>query len=219
METIKVLLADDHKIVLEGIRRILENEPGVEVVAEASDGREALSLVTSLAIDIVFMDISMPKMNGIEAARQILREKPDAKVIILSMHADKRFVERALKAGVWGYLLKNRAVTEVITALQCVSQGKIYLSPGITNIVVNEFVNSIHKKEQENDNECLTAREKEVLQLIAEGMTTKEIAGNMSISDKTVDGHRQKIMNKLDLHSIAQLTKFAIREGISSLEN
>jgi DNA-binding NarL/FixJ family response regulator len=219
MKNIKVLLADDHKIVLEGIRRILENEPNVEVVAEASDGREALSLVTSLDIDVVFMDISMPNMNGIEAARQILKIKPATKVIILSMHADKRFVERALKAGVGGYLLKNRAVTEVTAALQCVTQGKIYLSPGITNIVVNEFVSSIQKKEKEGDKECLSPREKEVLQLIAEGMTTKEIAGNMNISDKTVDGHRQKIMNKLELHSIAQLTKFAIREGISSLEN
>ncbi len=219
MKRIHVLLADDHQIVLEGIRRILEKESGVEVVAEALDGREAVSLVTALSVDVVFMDISMPNLNGIEATRQILRVKPDVKVVILSMHADKRFVERALKAGVWGYLLKNRAVTEVATALQCVTQGKIYLSPGITNIVVSEFVSSVHKKEKEGEVDSLTPREREVLQLIAEGLTTKDIASRMNISDKTVDGHRQKIMDKLNLHSIAQLTKFAIREGISSLEN
>ncbi len=204
-------------IVLEGIRRVLANESGLEIVAEAMDGRQAVALALDSKVDVVFMDISMPKLNGIEAAQQILRKNPHVKVIILSMHADKRFVERAFKAGVCGYLLKNRAVTEVVNAIHCVSQGKIYLSPGITDIVVKEFVDRL--PQQENGIGCLTPREREVLQLIAEGLTTKEIAASMNISEKTVEGHRQNLMDKLKLRSIAQLTKFAVREGLSSLED
>lgn len=217
MKRTRIILADDHTIVLEGIRRALEKEPDLEIVAEAMDGRQAVESALSLKADVVFMDISMPKLNGIEAAQQILRKEPRIKVIILSMHADKRFVERALKAGVGGYLLKNRAVTEVIAAIHSVTSGKIYLSPGITNIVVDEYIT--HLPPQEEGITCLTLREREVLQLIAEGYTTKEIASSMGISDKTAEGHRQKIMDKLNLRSVAQLTKFAIREGLTSLED
>jgi len=218
MKQTRIILADDHMIVLEGIRRALEKEPDMEIVAEAMDGRQAVELALKLKADVVFMDISMPKMNGIEAAQQILRKDPDIKIIILSMHADKRFVERALKTGVSGYLLKNRAVTEVIAAIQSVTSGKIYLSPGITNIVVDEYITHLPAQDEEGIG-CLTLREREVLQLIAEGYTTKEIASSMGISDKTIEGHRQKIMDKLNLRSVAQLTKLAIREGLTSLDD
>ncbi len=218
MKPTRIMLADDHMIVIEGIRRALENEPALEIVAEATDGRQAVSLALDLKVDLILMDISMPNLNGIEAAQQILRKNPQIKIIILSMHSDKRFVERALKTGVWGYLLKNRAITEVVSAIQCVKQGKIYLSPGITNIVVSEFVNHLPRQEEDGIN-ALTPREREVLQLIAEGFTTKEIASSMGISDKTIEGHRQNLMDKLNLRSIAQLTKFAIREGLTSLED
>lgn len=218
MNHTRIVLADDHTIVLEGIRRALANEPDLEIVAEAMNGRQAVEYALKHKADVVFMDISMPILNGIEAAQQITREDPSIKIIILSMHADKRFVDRALKAGVAGYLLKNRAVTEVIAAIHSVASGKIYLSPGITNIVVSEYVNHLPKQEEEGIN-CLTPRERGVLQLIAEGFTTKEIASSLGICDKTIEGHRQKIMDKLNLRSVAQLTKFAIREGLTSLDD
>ncbi|MEW6234400.1 MAG: response regulator transcription factor [Candidatus Omnitrophota bacterium] len=218
MKSTRILLADDHAIVIEGIRRALENVPGLEIVAEAMDGQQAVELALDAKADVIFMDISMPKLNGIEAAQQILRKNPDSKIIILSMHADKRFVERALKAGVWGYLLKNRAVTEVAAAIQCVINGKIYLSPGITNIVVNEYVNRLCRQEGDGV-DGLTPREREVLQKIAEGYSTKEIAASMGVSEKTIDGHRQNLMDKLNIRSVAKLTKFAIREGLTSLDD
>ncbi|HOJ59285.1 MAG TPA: response regulator transcription factor [bacterium] len=218
MRTIRVLIADDHTIVREGIRHVLDQEPGIEVAAEAEDGREAIRLATAMPLDVIFMDISMPGLNGIDAARQILKSHPHLKIIILSMHSDKRFVERALKSGVSGYLLKNRAVAEVTTAIQSVVQGKMYLSPGITHLVVEDYIRHVPENE-EPGRHGLTAREREVLQLIAEGLSTKAIAAAMNLSEKTIEGHRQKIMDKLNLHSIAQLTKFAIREGLTTLDD
>ncbi|NPU96918.1 MAG: response regulator transcription factor [Candidatus Omnitrophica bacterium] len=218
MRTIRVLIADDHTIVREGIRHVLDQEPGIEVAAEAEDGREAIRLATAMPLDVIFMDISMPGLNGIDAARQILKSHPHLKIIILSMHSDKRFVERALKSGVSGYLLKNRAVAEVTTAIQSVVQGKMYLSPGITHLVVEDYIRHVPENE-EPSRHGLTAREREVLQLIAEGLSTKAIAAAMNLSEKTIEGHRQKIMDKLNLHSIAQLTKFAIREGLTTLDD
>ena len=217
MNTIRVMIADDHTIVREGIRHVLEQEPGIVVEAEAEDGREAVRRAAELPLDVIFMDISMPGMNGIEAARQILKSQSGVKIIILSMHSDKRFVERALKSGVSGYLLKNRAVAEVVTAIQSVMQGKMYLSPGITHIVVEDYIRHV-PEEDESGLHVLTAREREILQLIAEGLSTKEMASSLNLSEKTVEGHRQKIMDKLGLHSIAQLTKYAIREGLTTLE-
>ncbi|MFB3788691.1 MAG: response regulator [bacterium] len=216
MNTIRVMIADDHTIVREGIRHVLDQEPGIEVTAEAGNGREAVHRAAELSLDVIFMDISMPELNGIEAARQILKSQPHVKIIILSMHSDKRFVERALKSGVAGYLLKNRAVAEVVTAIQSVMQGKMYLSPGITHIVVEDYIR--HVPEEGTGLQVLTGREREILQLIAEGLSTKEMASSLNLSEKTVEGHRQKIMDKLDLHSIAQLTKYAIREGLTTLE-
>ncbi|HXK93861.1 MAG TPA: response regulator transcription factor [bacterium] len=212
------MIADDHTIVREGIRHVLDQEPGIEVAAEAEDGREAIRLATAMPLDVIFMDISMPGLNGIDAARQILKSHPHLKIIILSMHSDKRFVERALKSGVSGYLLKNRAVAEVTTAIQSVVQGKMYLSPGITHLVVEDYIRHVPENE-EPGRHGLTAREREVLQLIAEGLSTKAIAAAMNLSEKTIEGHRQKIMDKLNLHSIAQLTKFAIREGLTTLDD
>ncbi len=214
----KVLLADDHTLVREGIRRALEDEEAVRIVAEAENGRDAVRLALETNIDIVLMDISMPELNGIEATLQILRKKPDLKILILSMHSDRRFVDRALKAGVCGYLLKNSAVAEVVAAIQTVTQGGIYLSPGITDIVVENYVRHPLANASSVADE-LTQREREVLQLWAEGKSTKEIAARLFLSEKTVEGHRQHIMDKLNLHSIAQLTKYAIREGLTTLDD
>ncbi|MFH1743523.1 MAG: response regulator transcription factor [bacterium] len=218
MIDVRILVADDHSIVREGIRRVLDSEPGMQVVAEAENGREAVSLVLEKSIDVVLMDISMPELNGIEAAREILHNAPEVKILILSMHSDRRFVDRALKAGVSGYLLKNNAVAEVVTAIKTVGRNKLYLSPGITDVVVEDYVRYVPSDETAASS-LLTPREREVLQLLAEGKTTKEIAVSLYLSDKTVEGHRQRIMDKLRLHSIADLTKYAIREGLTSLDN
>ncbi len=213
----QILLADDHRLLREGIQRILEDEDDMHIAMEAENGRDAVRLALEHQIDIVLMDISMPELNGIEASLQILRDKPDIKILILSMHSDRRFVDRALKAGVCGYLLKNSAVAEVVDAIHRVVEGKIYLSPGITDIVVENYVRRPAPKETSVATQ-LTLREREVLQLLAEGNTTKEIASRLHVSDKTVEVHRQHIMDKLNLHSIAQLTKYAIREGLTTLE-
>ncbi len=215
---IRILLADDHKIVREGLRSLLEKQPDLEVVAEAENGRQAVQLVKKLQPQVVIMDIAMPELNGIEAARQIKTEAPAVKIIILSMHSDKRFVARALGAGASGYLLKDCALEEITGAISRVIKNQTYLSPGITGLVVEDYVRHMAAA-KEPTFVVLTTREREVLQLITEGKATKEIAFLLHVSVKTVETHRRQIMEKLDIHSIAELTKYALREGLTSLEN
>ena len=213
---IRIILADDFEIIREGLRALIEKQPGMTVVAEAGDGRTAVQLATKLLPDLVVMDISMPDLNGIEATRQILEQCAGAKVIALSVHCDRRFVLEMLNAGASGYLLKDCAFKELIHAIHTVAANNTYLSPKITDIVLKDYVQRIPKDEFSSLS-LLTPREREVLQLLAEGRRTKEIAHLLQVSVKTVETYRQQLMAKLSLHSIAELTKFAVREGLTSL--
>ena len=215
--SVKVILADDHRIMREGLRSLLEREDGIEVVGEAGDGRTTVELARRLQPDVVVMDISMPDLNGVEATRQISSEYPGIRVLALSMHSDKRFVAGVLGAGASGYLLKDCALDELVRAIRVVVAGQIYLSPGIAGTVVQGYMSRLQKMEAPAF-ASLTPREREVLQLIAEGKTMKEIAGMLTVSVKTAETHRQQIMKKLDIRSVAELTKYAVREGLTSLE-
>jgi two-component system response regulator NreC len=215
---IKILVADDHKIVRDGLRTLIEKENGMEVIAEAEDGRSAVKQAKKLLPDIVIMDITMPDLNGIDATRAIFEEAPGVKIIALSMHSDRRFVSGMLEAGASGYLLKDSAFEELATAIRAVVANQIYLSPKIADIVVRRFVSKSASTERSAFTE-LTKREREVLQLLAEGVSTKEIAGRLNLSVKTVETHRANIMDKLDIHTISKLVKYAIREGLTSLES
>ena len=213
----RILLVDDHKITRQGLRSLLENEQDMEVVAEAEEGRTAVRLAREMVPDVVIMDVSMPDLNGMEAARQIVGDCPDTKVIALSMHSDALFVTEMLKSGASGYLLKDCAFEELARAIRTVAAEKTYLSPSISGVVVNDYVHLLSKGESV-DAEVLSSREREVLQLLAEGKSTKQIALRLHISAKTVETHRRQIMEKLDIHSVAELTKYAIRKGFTSLE-
>jgi len=215
---IRVLIADDHKIVRDGLRALLEKQKGMEVVAEAQDGREAVRLARELSPDIVIMDVAMPDLNGVDATRQIVPEVRDVKVIALSMHSDKRFVAQMFKAGASGYLLKDCAFEELAQAVAVVMAGHTYLSPEIVGPVMEDYVRHLSNTDSSGFG-VLTAREREVLQLLAEGRTTRQIAAHLHVSIKTIETHRQQIMNKLKVHSLAELTKYAIREGLTSLES
>jgi len=215
---IKILVADDHKIVRDGLRTLIEKENGMEVIAEAEDGRAAVKQAKKLLPDIVIMDITMPDLNGIDATRAIFEEAPGVKVIALSMHSDRRFVSGMLEAGASAYLLKDSAFEELATAIRAVVANQIYLSPKIADIVVRRFVSKSASTERSAFTE-LTKREREVLQLLAEGVSTKEIAGRLNLSVKTVETHRANTMDKLDIHTISKLVKYAIREGLTSLES
>lgn len=215
--SIKILLADDHKITRQGLRSLLEKESDMEVVAEAEEGRTAVCLVRELSPDVVVMDVSMPDLNGMEATRQIVAELPNVKVIALSMHSDNLFVSEMLKSGASGYLLKDCAFEELARAIHVVVEGKTYLSPAISGVVVDDYLHHLARTES-TSSEVLTDREREVLQLIAEGNSTKQIALKLHISVKTVETHRRQIMSKLNIHTIAELTKYAIRQGLTSLE-
>jgi two-component system response regulator NreC len=212
---IRILLADDHKIVRQGLRTLLQKEPDMEVVAEAEDGRASLKLAQQLSPQVVIMDVGMPDLNGIEATRQVLADSPGIKVIALSMHSDRRFVVNMLKAGASGYLLKDSAFEELAAAIRAVMANKTYLSPGVSDVVIKDYISG--PKLDSSAFSVLTAREREVLQLMAEGKSTKQIADRLIVSVKTIETHRQQIMNKLNIHSVAELTKYAIREGLSSL--
>jgi two-component system response regulator NreC len=214
---IKILLVDDHKIVRDGLHALIDKYADLEVIAEAADGRSAVRLAKELSPNIVIMDISMPDLNGIEAARQIVSESPRVKVLTLSMHSDARYVKQLFSAGASGYLLKECAIEELVTAIHTIVANQIYLSPRITHVVLTEYL-SKQPIAEASVFSVLTAREREVLQLMAEGKTTKEIAFSLDLSVKTVEAHRQKIMEKSNIHSIAELTKYAIREGLTSLE-
>lgn len=211
----KVLIADDHQIVREGLRTMLEKEHDIKVVGEAEDGRMTLRLARELAPDVIIMDVAMPDLNGIEATRQIIAEQPTVKIIALSMHDDRRFVLNMLKAGAAGYMLKDCAFKDLAKAIRVVRANKTYLSNEIADIVVKDYLASSAPVESSAFH-LLSPREREVLQLIAEGKTSALIADNLHISVKTVETHRQQIMVKLKIKSVAELTKYAIREGLTS---
>ena len=214
--TIRVLLADDHKIVREGLSALLNAKPGIEVVAEAENGRRALELAREVMPDVVVMDISMPDLNGIEAAHRLMSELSDIKVIALSMHSDHRLVSEMLAAGASGYLLKDCALGELEKAVRMAVNNDFYLSPQITKTVINQHVRN-QSSTKSLVFSLLTAREREVLQLLAEGKNMKQIAFYLGVSIKTIETHRRRLMKKLNLTSIAELTKLAIREGVTSL--
>lgn len=212
--SIKIILADDHQIIRDGLKNLIEKEYDMEVVAETNNGRTTIKLTRELKPDMVIIDIGMPDLNGVDATKQIVAGNPNIKVIALSMYSDKRFVGGMLNAGARGYLLKDCAFEELATAIRTVFKGHVYLSPAIVGIVVDDYV----RNKKEHEQSPLSNREREIVQLITEGKTTKEIASKLFISIKTVETHRQHIMEKLNCHSIAELTKFAIREGLTSLD-
>ena len=213
----RILLAEDHQMVRQGLRSLIEQQPDMQVVAEADDGWQAVCLAQKLMPDIVVMDVAMPHLNGVEATRQILSANPKIKVIGLSMHADSVYVGKMLRVGASGYLLKDNAFVELIQALHAVIADQSYLSPGIAHVVVHDFIRN-GVDENHSTLESLTPREREVLQLIAEGFVTKQIATRLNLSGKTVESHRQQLMKKLDVHNIAGLTKYALRQGITALD-
>jgi len=214
---IRIILADDHQIVRQGLRILLEAEPDMEVIAEADNGRKVLKLAQELMPDVIIMDLSMPELNGIEATRQILSGAPDVKVVALSMHSDSLFVLNMIKAGASGYLLKDCALEELVKAIRTVVSQKTYLSPGVSDIVIRDFVTG-WRTTSTSAFSVLSAREREVLQLMAEGKSTNQIADGLCVSVKTIEAHRKQIMTKLGIHSVAELTKYAIRQGLTSLE-
>jgi len=215
--SVKILLADDHAIVRQGLRSLLEKEPDMEVIGEAEDGRKAMQLVRELEPDIVIMDITMPNLNGIDATHEIVSEFPKVKVVALSIHSHKQFIAGMLKAGASGYILKECLFDEFVQAIRTVIGGGTYLSPRITGVVLEDYMERLSTS-PESQLDKLTVREHEVLQLLAEGKSTKQIAFELHVSPKAIEANRRQIMEKLDIHSVAKLTKYAIREGLTSLE-
>jgi two-component system response regulator NreC len=209
----KILLVDDHKMMRDGLRAVLE-KAGLRVIGEAASGREAITLARALRPRVVVMDISMPDLNGIDATRQLLGVLPEIKIIGLSMNSDRRYVVAMFKAGAVGYLLKNSASDELIQAVHAVTSDLTYVSPSIASVVVDTFIDG----ERLSPQPALSPREREVLQVLAEGKSSKEIAHHLHVAVTTVETHRRQIMDKLKLHTIAELTKYAIREGLTSLE-
>ena len=214
MKACRILLADDHGVVRKGLRFLLENESGMEVVGEAADGRQAVDATARLKPDIVVMDIAMPHLNGIEATRQIVRDRSETAVIILSMHSDEEYLVRTLTAGAKGYLLKDSAEIELVTAIRSVSEGKPYFSPAIAKALLEDYLRRLQQRGLTDSYDLLTDREKEVLQLLAEGKTNKEIATLLDLSTYTVETHRNHIMQKLDLHNTAEIVLYAVRKKI-----
>jgi DNA-binding NarL/FixJ family response regulator len=214
--SLRILIADDHSIVREGLAALMEKEPDMEVVAKASTGLEALKLALELRPDIIVMDITMPDMSGIEATRLIVSNIGRIPILALSMESDRRFVVEILKAGATGFVQKDSAYAELTTAIRAVAAGETYLGPRITEVIIKEYLQRIPDEASEI-HQCLTVRERDLLQLIADGKNTKEIAYKINVSLKTIENQRHSIMKKLGLYSIAELTKFAIREGLTSL--
>jgi two-component system, NarL family, response regulator NreC len=216
MKPIRILLADDHTVVRKGLRLLLESQPGFQVVAEAGDGRQAVALAEQATPDVVVMDVAMPILNGIEAARQIVSKQPHPEVVFLSMHSDESYVLRALKAGARGYLLKDSAEYDLMNAVKAVTEGKAYFSPAISKMLVEDYMRQMHERKVEDSYELLTTREREILQLLAEGKNNKEVANLLNLSLYTVETHRSNIFQKLNLHSGAELILYAIRKGVIS---
>jgi two-component system response regulator NreC len=211
---IRIVLADDHTIIRSGLRLLLEQQSDFKVVAEAEDGRQAVQLVSKHRPDVVILDIGMPQLNGIEATRQIVALDTHPNVVILSMHADESYVLRALKAGARAYILKNAAEADLIRAVRAVSEGKSFFSPVISKMLLEDYVRQVREKEVEDSYDLLTPREREILQLLAEGKTNKEVAVLLGLSPHTIETHRGNILEKLNLHSVPELILYAVRKGI-----
>jgi two-component system response regulator NreC len=216
MRKTRILLADDHKLMRSGLKALIEQQPDLTVVGEADDGRQAVALAASLKPDLLVMDIGMPNLNGIEAARQITQANPGTAIVILSMHSDESYVLRALKAGAKGYLLKDSAESDLIRAVHAVAGGKSFFSPAVSKVLLDDYVRKLQRSGAEDAYDLLTAREREILQLIAEGKSNKDVANLLNLSVYTVETHRSNIMEKLNLRGIPELILYAVRKGIIS---
>jgi two-component system response regulator NreC len=216
MSTVRVLVADDHTIIRSGLRHLIEKESDIEVAGEAADGREALELTEQLRPDVVLLDITMPKLNGIDVSRQIAAKLPKISIIILSMHSDESYVLKSLKAGARGYLLKDSAESDIINAIRAVSRGKAYFSPEISRMLVDDYIRQLQQRGVEDSYELLSSREREIFQLLAEGHSNKEISTMLNLSPHTVETHRGNIFEKLNLHSLPELILYAVRKGVIS---
>jgi two-component system, NarL family, response regulator NreC len=216
MRKIRILLADDHQLMRSGLRLLIEQQPDLTVVGEAADGREAVTLAKSLRPDVTVMDITMPNLNGIEAARQITQTHPEIAVIVLSMHPDESYVLRALNSGAKGYLLKDSAESDLIQAVRAVAHGKSFFSPAVSKVLLDDYVRKLKRSGAEDAYDLLTPREREILQLVAEGKSNKDVANLLNLSVYTVETHRSNIMQKLHLKGVPELTLYAVRKGIIS---
>jgi len=216
MKTIRVIVADDHTIIRSGLKALLDREPDIEVVAEAADGRQAVQKAQELQPEVVLLDIAMPNLNGIEAARQIAAKHERMGIIILSMHSDESYVLKALKAGARGYLLKDSSESDVMNAVRAVNAGKAYFSPEISRMMADDYLRQMQQRGVEDSYELLTAREREILQMLAEGKSNKDVANVLNLSLHTVETHRSNILQKLNLHSVPELILYAVRKGIVS---
>lgn len=214
MTPIRILLADDHTVIRSGLRALLERQAGFQVIGEAGDGREAIRLAEMHTPDVAVIDIAMPNLNGIEATLQITGKHPQTAVVILSMHQDESYVLRALKAGARGYLLKDSPEADLIGAIHAVHEGKAFFSPAISKMLVEDYMRQLHQRGVEDSYELLTAREREVLQLLAEGKSNKETAAMLNLSLHTVETHRSNILQKLNLHGTPELILYAVRKGV-----
>jgi two-component system response regulator NreC len=215
MSKIKVLLADDHTIVRQGLRALLDSQENIEVVGEAEDGRQAFEKTKELVPDVVVIDITMPNLNGVEATRQIKKLNQEIKVLVLTVHDNEEYVHQILQAGASGYLLKESAVSDLVSAINAVKKGDIFLSPSISKVVVKDYIkNSVEGSGDFDSLDVLTGREREVLQLVAEGHTNREVAHHLKLSVKTVDVHRYHIMEKLNIHDVTGLVKYSIKKGL-----
>jgi len=216
MAPIRILLADDHTVVRDGLRALVEKQVDMAVIGEAADGRDTIRLAEEQSPDVIIMDIAMPNMNGIEATRRIVASNPQTAVLILSMHQDESYVLRSLKAGARGYLLKDSVRSDVIEAIRAVAQGRSFLTRKVSRILQEDYVREMERRGVEDSYDLLTDREREILQLVAEGRTNKEVAALLNISPTTVETHRTHILQKLNLHSIPDLILYAVRKGIIS---
>lgn len=216
MRKIRILLADDHQLMRRGLRLLIEQQSDLSVVGEAADGREAVALAKSLRPDVAVMDITMPNLNGIEAAHQIKQSQPEIAVIVLSMHPDESYVLRALKSGAKGYLLKDSAESDLIQAVRAVAHGKSFFSPTVSKVLLDDYVRKLQRTGAEDAYDLLTPREREILQLVAEGKSNKDVAHLLNLSVYTIETHRSNIMQKLHLKGVPELTLYAVRKGIIS---